>query len=66
MLAFPKISSPLVVIFSVLVLFLALFAIGNFFNLSLEIFVPYIVWFLALGLFMVLLPKKVGLVFEDN
>jgi len=41
-------------------------AIANFFNLSMDTYIPYLSWVVALGLFMILLPKNNGLVFLNN
>tara|TARA_B100001287_G_scaffold273842_1_gene278057 strand:- start:527 stop:724 length:198 start_codon:yes stop_codon:yes gene_type:complete len=38
-------------------------AIGNFFKISLDSYLPYIAWLVALGILAVLLPKNVGAIF---
>jgi len=41
-------------------------AIANFFNISMDAYIPYLSWVVALGLFMILLPKNNGLVFLNK
>ena len=41
-------------------------AIAKFFNLSMDAYIPYISWAVALGLFMIVLPKNNGLVFLNK
>ena len=41
-------------------------AIAKFFNLSMDQYIPYLSWIVALGLFMIVLPKNNGLVFLNK
>jgi hypothetical protein len=38
-------------------------AIGKFFNVALDAYLPYITWLVALGILGALLPKNVGAIF---
>lgn len=38
-------------------------AIGKFFKVSLDAYLPYIAWLVALGILAALLPKNVGAIF---
>jgi hypothetical protein len=39
-------------------------SIFSFFDIGPDIYVPYLGWFIALLLFFVLLPKRIGTMFE--
>lgn len=43
---------------------MAVTAIGKFFKISLSSYIPYIAWFVALGIFGLILPKKNGKIFS--
>ena len=51
---------------SYLLMFFCIFLlliIGKFFNITLDAYLPYITWLVALGILGALLPKNIGAIF---
>ena len=60
------IPNNLLIIIVMLVIISGLSAIATFFNIGFQTYGPYIVWFVALGLFYFILPKSVGDIFNKH
>ena len=51
------------IVLFILAIIMSGMAIGQFFNISLSSYLPYITWLIALGILAALLPKNVGKIF---
>ena len=66
MAAFGEFNPTLFLILFIIGIIMACIAIAKFFNFSIAQYMPYLTWLLALALFSILLPKKVGTIFLNN
>ena len=61
-----KLSNIGLYILYIIGIIVAVVAISQFYDISLDEYIPYITWFVALTIFFIMLPQNVGEVFLED
>lgn len=61
-----KLSNIGLYILYIIGIIVAVVAISQFYDISLDEYMPYITWFVALTIFFIILPQNVGKVFLED